>query len=71
MMSFPKNMTLIQLVNTLPKNHQARIEFYKMKSDAYYMRTAIHEQGLRDWNPKQRRIMESILYDSETNKLKR
>lgn len=59
------------------ENKELRIELGKvtdelnqLKRDAYYMRYHIHQQGLHDWQPDARKKMESILYDSETNKLK-
>jgi len=51
-------------------NKDLKAELYALKIDAYYMRYHIHQEGLHDWLPEQRKVMEKILYD-ENDKLKR
>jgi hypothetical protein len=61
--------------STLVSTDEARIllntlnELALLKQDAYFMRYCIHEKGLHDWLPEQKKRMEAILYD-ENDKLK-
>ena len=62
--------TDVEIIRLTDELNKIEKELSELKNDAYFMRYHIHQEGLHDWLPEQRKKMEAILYD-ENDKLKR
>lgn len=69
MMAFPRNMTLEQLISSLPDNHQAKVEFEKLKQQVISLDDAVCEeiQNRDEWEERATRLAEcvGVYFDSD------